>query len=177
MYKISADDKQLYDDGTLSLKGLVRAYKAQDPRLAEYACKLTLLDPYPVKRIQYSRTTFAVMGHSSHGMSTVYRALQAVFALRDGNLVESKKEFTHTDPENQQVIGIDVATVSKSKNALERAQVLCLVVSAELGVEAQTTDCIKMALKHGVSKAVVFVSKVDVIEESERWSYYYFGCC
>lgn len=45
MYKISADDKQLYDNGTLSLNGLMTAYKSQDPRLAEYTCKLALLDP------------------------------------------------------------------------------------------------------------------------------------
>ena len=101
MYTISADDKQLYDDGTLSLKGLVKAYKAQDPRLAEYACKLTLLDPYPVKRISYNRTTVAVMGHSSHGMSTVYKALQNVFDGREGHLVEAKKEFTFTDSAGQ----------------------------------------------------------------------------
>jgi|GEM_PF-4746467 len=168
MYTISADDKQLYDDGTLSLKGLMKAYKAEDPRLAEYACKLTLLDPYPVKRIQYSRTTIAVMGHSSHGMSTVYKALQAVFTSRTGHLVEEKQEFTYTDSEDQQFIGIDVGTVSKSKQALEKAQVLCLVVSAELGVESQTRDCIKMAVKHGMSNAVIFVSKVDAIAESER---------
>ena len=168
MYKISADDKQLYDDGTLSLKGLVKAYKAQDPRLAEYACKLTLLDPYPVKRVQYSRTTIAVMGHSSHGMSTVYQALQTVFTSRGGHLVESKNEFTYTDSENQQFIGIDVGTVSKSKKALERAQVLCVVISAEHGVKAQTRECIKMAAKHGVSTAVVCVSKVDAVAESER---------
>ena len=45
---------------------------------------------------------------------------------------------------------------------------MCLVVSAELGVEAQTRDCIQMAVKHGVSSAVVFVSKVDAVAESER---------
>ena len=49
-----------------------------------------------------------------------------------------------------QIIAIDVGTVSKSKKALERAQVLCLVVSAELGVEAQTRDCIAMAAKYNV---------------------------
>ena len=146
----------------------MKAYKEQDPRLAEYACKLTLLDPYPVKHTQYSRTTIAVMGHSSHGMSTVYEALHTVFASKGGHLVESKGEFTYTDSENHQVVGIDVGTVSKSKKALKRAQVLCLVVSAELGVEAQTRDCITMAVKHGVSSVVVFVSKVDVLEDSEQ---------
>ena len=158
MYKISADDKQLYDDGTLSLKGLVKAYKAQDPRLAEYACKLTQLDPYPVNNIQYTRTTVAVAGHSSHGISTVFAALQKVFKSRQGYTADGKQEFTYTDPQDQQVIGIDVGDVKKAKEHLERAQGLCLVVSAERGVEAQTRDCIQMAKETGVSTVVGFIN-------------------
>ena len=63
------------------------------------------------------------------------------------------------------MVGIDVGTVSKSE-ALKRAQALCLVVSAELGVEAQTRDCITMASM--VYRVAVFVSKVDVLDDSEQ---------
>ena len=48
MYVIQSEDKQLYDDGWLSIAGLMKAYKAQDPRLAEYAIKLCIIDPAPV---------------------------------------------------------------------------------------------------------------------------------
>ena len=88
--------------------------------------------------------------------------------LKEGISLSQKVNFTYTDSENHQVVGIDVGTVSKSKKALKRAQVLCLVVSAELGVEAQTRDCITMAVKHGVSSVVVFVSKVDVLDDPEQ---------
>ena len=79
-------------------------------------------------------------------------------------MVEAKKEFTFTIPQVRS-IAIDVGTVSPK--ALERAQVLCLVVSAELGVEAQTRDCIAMAAKY-MSKTAAFVSKVDAVDDGER---------
>ena len=43
MYSISTSDKQLYDDGFLSLEGIFKAYKSQDSRLAEYVIKLCIM--------------------------------------------------------------------------------------------------------------------------------------
>ena len=51
MYSISVSDKQLYAEGTLSFKGIMEAYKSQDPRLAEYVVKLCILDPAPPKPV------------------------------------------------------------------------------------------------------------------------------
>ena len=48
MYNISSKDKDLYDNGLLSLDGVLHAYKEQDPRLAEYVVKLAIIDPAPV---------------------------------------------------------------------------------------------------------------------------------
>lgn len=50
MYSISTSDKQLYDEGYLSLEGIVKAYKSNDPRLAEYVIKLCIIDPAPPKK-------------------------------------------------------------------------------------------------------------------------------
>ena len=50
MYSISTSDKQLYDEGFFSLKGIVKAYKSKDPRLAEYVIKLCIIDPAPIPK-------------------------------------------------------------------------------------------------------------------------------
>ena len=47
MYEILPKDKELYEDGWLSIKGLMKAYQEQNPRLAEYAIKLAIIDPAP----------------------------------------------------------------------------------------------------------------------------------
>ncbi|MFT5683629.1 MAG: hypothetical protein ACI8RZ_004561 [Myxococcota bacterium] len=47
MFRLTSQDRSLYEDGTLSAEGLNSAFKRRDPRLAEYLVKLVILDPAP----------------------------------------------------------------------------------------------------------------------------------
>ena len=49
MYKLTASDQILVEKEILTHKGIVQAYEKQSPRLAEYICKLLILDPAPRK--------------------------------------------------------------------------------------------------------------------------------
>ena len=134
MYKISEDDKQLYDDGILSLEGLVSAYQAKDPRLAEYACKLVELDPYPVQTGQVSRTSCMIAGHKRQGMSTVFKALRDMYDQKEGLLTGNDKQFSYTDSNQNRFWLIDGTEYTSGYgipkvNELQLAQVLCVVVA------------------------------------------------
>ncbi len=47
MYSLTAEDRPLYENGTLTAEGLRAAMARRDPRLAEYLVKFVLLDPAP----------------------------------------------------------------------------------------------------------------------------------
>ena len=47
MFRLTSQDRSLYEDGTLSAEGLDSAFQRRDPRLAEYLVKLVILDPAP----------------------------------------------------------------------------------------------------------------------------------
>ncbi|MEC7983677.1 MAG: hypothetical protein VX278_00855, partial [Myxococcota bacterium] len=49
MYALSTADKVLVEQGILTQKGILQAHKERSPRLAEYICKLLILDPAPRK--------------------------------------------------------------------------------------------------------------------------------
>ena len=55
------------------------------------------------------------MGHSSHGMSTVYEALQAVFASKGGHLVESKGELLIQTPKIIKWLGLTLVQSASLK--------------------------------------------------------------
>ncbi len=169
MHTISADDKQLYDDGTLSLKGLVKAYKTQDPRLAEYVCKVVELDPYPTQTVQISQQTVILHGHTEHGMSTVYQALFELYDTQDGSVVGNDSECTYTNTDGARFRLIDGTASSEiSVSILQQAMVLCLVVSIADGVMPQTRELIALAKQGNLSKIVVFLNKVDEFDEEDR---------
>jgi len=46
-FKLSSNDKNLYESGLLSFDGIQQAYTNKDPKLAEYIVKLAKLDPAP----------------------------------------------------------------------------------------------------------------------------------
>ena len=174
MYEISEDDKQLYDDGVLSLQGLVTAYQAQDPRLAEYACKLVELDPYPVKLVQVSRKTCMIAGHRRQGMSTVYQAIQELYGRKDDGLLrEGDEKFVYSNVNQEQFVLIDgtefVAGYGiPSVEELQQAQVVCVVVACDDGVLSETRTLVERTREANVSKVVVYINKVDEFAESER---------
>ena len=47
MFRLTSQDRALYEDGTLSGEGLDAAFQRRDPRMAEYLVKLVALDPAP----------------------------------------------------------------------------------------------------------------------------------
>ena len=47
MFRLTSQDRALYEDGTLSGEGLDAAFQRRDPRMAEYLVKLVILDPAP----------------------------------------------------------------------------------------------------------------------------------
>ena len=47
MFRLTSQDRALYEDGTLSADGLDSAFKRRDPRMPEYLVKLVILDPAP----------------------------------------------------------------------------------------------------------------------------------
>jgi len=55
LYSLTAADRSLYENGTLSTEGLRAAMERRDPRLAEYLVKLVLLDPAPEALLEAAR--------------------------------------------------------------------------------------------------------------------------
>jgi len=55
LYSLTAEDRPLFENGTLSAEGLRAAMARRDPRLAEYLVKLVLLDPAPEALLEAAR--------------------------------------------------------------------------------------------------------------------------
>ncbi len=55
MFRLTSQDRSLYEDGTLSAAGLDSAFSRRDPRLAEYLVKLVILDPAPAGFLEAAR--------------------------------------------------------------------------------------------------------------------------
>ncbi|MEC7984652.1 MAG: hypothetical protein VX278_05780 [Myxococcota bacterium] len=97
MYQVEAKDKELYDAGWLSITGLMKAYRAKDPRLAEYAIKLCIIDPAPVVSselpegsIQYN--DFRVKYHNDAVDPNVLHQIKPSFSSRFPHQETRKKK-------------------------------------------------------------------------------------
>jgi elongation factor Tu len=110
-------------------------------------------------------TRVAIVGHTQHGKTSLLHAI----AQRVGRGGAASETFEYETPTKH-------VTLRDTRGGLEEvAQALSsppctgavLVVTATDGVQAGTRDAVQAARQAGVRGVVVFVSKCDLVEDSE----------
>ena len=129
------------------------------------------------------------IGHVDHGKTTLTAAMTKVCAARQGGEVKEFDEIDNAPEERERGITIAVTHVEYESAARHYAHVDCpghadyvknmitgaaqmdgavLVVSAVDGPMPQTREHVLLARQVGVPRIVVYLNKVDQLEEDER---------
>ena len=129
------------------------------------------------------------IGHVDHGKTTLTAAMTKVCAARQGGEVKAFDEIDNAPEERERGITIATTHVEYESNARHYAHVDCpghadyvknmitgaaqmdgaiLVVSAVDGPMPQTREHVLLARQVGVPRIVVYMNKVDQLEEDER---------
>ena len=129
------------------------------------------------------------IGHVDHGKTTLTAAMTKVCAARQGGEVKAFDEIDNAPEERERGITIATTHVEYESTARHYAHVDCpghadyvknmitgaaqmdgavLVVSAVDGPMPQTREHVLLARQVGVPRIVVYMNKVDQLEEDER---------
>ena len=129
------------------------------------------------------------IGHVDHGKTTLTAAMTKICAARQGGEVKEFDEIDNAPEERERGITIATTHVEYESSARHYAHVDCpghadyvknmitgaaqmdgaiLVVSAVDGPMPQTREHVLLARQVGVPRIVVYMNKVDQLEESER---------
>ena len=128
------------------------------------------------------------LGHVDHGKTTLTAAITTVLAKKNGGLAQNYAEIDKAPEEKERGITISTSHVEYETEARHYAHVDCpghadyvknmitgaaqmdgaiLVVSATDGPMPQTTEHILLAKQVGIEKIVVFINKVDMVDDED----------